>query len=297
MLETILFIDGSKTSILLLNRIIKAKKFNIKFIILSPSCDKIIGKKLLKKYNKKIQISDLKNKKIIKKLLLFSCDIGFSYYDKKISIDIINSFKIGGINFHPSFLPYNKGRHSTFWAINQSTPFGATSHWLNEKFDDGDIFIQKKIKFDNFENAKTIYDKQLKLLAEIIIKTIKHISNNKFFRKKNNNKINDYHFAGDIKKLTNLNYNKEISNIRLGNLIRSTCYNDNTGFNIMLDSKVYFIVSKYSVKRGKYKKKYITSINKIYKNISLRNKFSFMIYVKNFQIKVVSRVAKIFNVT
>ena len=50
MLETILFIDGSKTSILLLNRIIKAKKFNIKFIILSPSCDKIIGKKLLKKF-------------------------------------------------------------------------------------------------------------------------------------------------------------------------------------------------------------------------------------------------------
>ena len=71
MLETILFIDGSKTSILLLNRIIKAKKFNIKFIILSPSCDKIIGKKLLKKYNKKIQISDLKNKKILKNYYYF----------------------------------------------------------------------------------------------------------------------------------------------------------------------------------------------------------------------------------
>lgn len=297
MLKTILFIDGSKTSILLLNEVIKTKKFNIKFIILSPSCSKIISKKMLKKYKKKIQISNLKNKKVIKNLLSFSCDIGFSYYDNKISSDILNSFKIGGINFHPSFLPYNKGRHSTFWAINRSTPFGATSHWLNDKFDDGDIFVQKKIKFNNFENAKIIYDSQLKLLGEIIVTTINHVSNNKFFRKKQNNKINEYHFAWDLKKIININFNKKMTNISLGNLIRSTCYSNNTGFNIIFNSKVYFIVSKYTVKKSKYKNKYTINISEIYKNISHTNKFNFKINVKNFEIKVVSKVAKILNVT
>ena len=297
MFKTILFLDGSITSTKLVKEIVKTKRFMIKFIIISPSSDKIIVDKLKKKYKEKVKITNLKNKNLIKKISINSCDIGFSYYDKKIPIEIINSLKIGGINFHPSFLPYNKGRHSTFWAINQSTPFGASSHWITEKFDNGDIFTQKKIKFNNFESAKIIYIKQLKLLEEVIIDTIKYVTKNKFLKKKQQKIKNDYHFAWDIKKLTNLKSNKKLSNVSLGNLIRSTCYNDNTGFNIILDSKVYFIVSKYSVKRGKYKKKYIKNFNKIYKNISLRNKFSFKIFVKNFQIKVISRVAKIFNVT
>ena len=146
MFKTILFLDGSVTSIRLLREILKEKKFFIEFLILSRSSDRQIVNKLKKKYKKKIQISDLKNKNIIQKISSLSCDIGFSYYDKKIPIEIINSLKNGGINFHPSFLPYNKGRHSTFWAINNSTPFGASSHWLDENFDTGDIFIQKKIK-------------------------------------------------------------------------------------------------------------------------------------------------------
>ena len=295
--KTILFLDGSKTSILLLKEVIKSKKFIIEFIIISPNCSKIVGKKLKKKYKEKVQISNLRNRKLVKKLSLFSCDIGFSYYDKKISIDILNSLKIGGINFHPSFLPYNKGRHSTFWSINQSTPFGATAHWLNNKFDDGDIFIQKKIKFNNFENAKIIYDKQLELLGEIIISTINLVSKNKFLRKKQNKIKNDYHFAWDIKKLTNINFNKKISNVELANLIRSTCYNNNTGFNIIFNSKIYFISSKYTVKKIKYKNKYIININEIYKNISFTKKFSFKIYSKKFEIKVFSKVQKISNVT
>lgn len=296
MLKTILFIDGSETSILLLNKVIKAKSFNIKFIIISNSCDKIIIKKLKKKYGTKIYISSLKNKKLIKKISLSLCDIGFSYYDKKIPINVINSLKIGGINFHPSFLPYNKGRHSAFWAINNSTPFGASSHWLNDKFDDGDIFMRKNIKFDNFENAKIIYNKQLRILSKIIIETINHITKNKFLRKKQNSKINDYHFASDIKKLTNINFNSKINNEDFGNLIRSTCYNNKTGLNIIFRSKVYFIVSKYTVKKNKYIKKYLININDIYKNIFRAKSISFKIYVKNFQLNVTSKVTKISNV-
>jgi methionyl-tRNA formyltransferase len=293
--KTILFIDGSKTSILLLKYLIKAKKFDIRFIMLSPNCDEKINITLKKKFKDKLYISNLKDKKIVKKLSLSLSDIAFSYYDNKIPEDILNSLKVGGINFHPSFLPYNKGRHSTFWAINQSTPFGATAHWLNNKFDEGDIFIQKEIKFNNFENAKIIYNKQLKVLEEIIITTIDFICNNKFFRKKQNNQIKDYHFAWDIKKLSTINLNKKISNINLGNLIRSTCYNNNTGFNIVSNSKVYFIVSKYLVKKKKYKNKYIININEIYKNISNTFKFNYKINIKNFEIKVFSKITKITN--
>ena len=293
MFKTILFLDGSITSTKLVKEIVKTKRFMIKFIIISPSYDKIIVDKLKKKYKEKVKITNLKNKNLIKKISINSCDIGFSYYDKKIPIEIINSLKIGGINFHPSFLPYNKGRHSTFWAINQSTPFGASSHWITEKFDNGDIFTQKKIKFNNFESAKIIYIKQLKLLEEVIIDTIKYVTKNKFLKKKQQKIKNDYHFAWDIKKLTNLKSNKKLSNVSLGNLIRSTCFNNKTGFNILHNSKAYLVVSKYSVSKSNYKGKYSVKIKDIFENLLNGNKFYFKINVKNFEIRVISKIVKV----
>ena len=68
--KTILFLDGSKTSILLLNEVIKSKKFIIEFIIISPNCSKIVGKKLKKKYKEKVQISNLRNRKLVKKIII-----------------------------------------------------------------------------------------------------------------------------------------------------------------------------------------------------------------------------------
>ena len=103
------------------------------------------------------------------------------------------------------------------------------------------------IKFDNFENAKIVYDKQLKLLDEVIIKTIKYISKNKFLRRKQAKIKNSYHFEWDIKKLTNIKLNKKISNISLGNLIRATCYNNYTGLNLISNSKKPVIIGGHGI--------------------------------------------------
>jgi methionyl-tRNA formyltransferase len=38
------------------------------------------------------------------------------------------------------------------------TPFGASSHWIESKFDSGDVFFREKLKFQKIENARQIYD-------------------------------------------------------------------------------------------------------------------------------------------
>ena len=70
-IETILFLDGSNLSIYLLNYIIKIKKFEVKYLILSSNCKKKIIERLKKKF--KVLTSNLKNPKII----------GFGISDKK----------------------------------------------------------------------------------------------------------------------------------------------------------------------------------------------------------------------
>jgi hypothetical protein len=86
-LQTILFLDGSKTSQYLLNYIIKTIKFDIKKVIISPGCNKKFSDKIKKKFI--LIISNLKNKQPnLKKY-----DIGFLYYDFKVSQHILKVTK------------------------------------------------------------------------------------------------------------------------------------------------------------------------------------------------------------
>ena len=287
MYKTIVFVDGSKLSIKLINLLYKVNKFRIIRIIVSPNIDNKILRYLKKKFLKKIEVSHLKNKKIIKKLINLNCDIIFSYYDYLIPEEILKKIKIGGINFHPSYLPFNKGRHSTFWGIMNGTPFGASSHWINSKFDNGDIFFREKIKFQKFENAKQIYMSQIFLLEKIMKKTINSIRKNNFRRKKQNKRIKDYHFAKNIDEIITKKYFDKISNIEFINLIRATCFGPNTGIKVLYKKKFYLINSKYKVIKSTLNRKYYIKLNDIFKDMKVDKKYINNIKYKNnlFRIK------------
>jgi methionyl-tRNA formyltransferase len=52
----------------------------------------------------------------------------------------------GTLNFHPSLLPFNRGKHPTFWNIIEEAPYGVTIHFVDEGIDTGDIIFQKEIE-------------------------------------------------------------------------------------------------------------------------------------------------------
>ena len=282
-LQTILFLDGSETSEFLLNYIIKTKKFNIKKVIISPNCKKRFINKVKKKFV--TVISNLKKDNNLDKY-----DIGFSYYDFKVPLKILKKFKIGIINFHPSFLPYNRGRHSVFWAVNDLTPLGATSHWMNQNFDDGELFLQKKIKNIKFKNAKTLYALQLKSLNIIIKDTIKLILKNKFIRKKQDFKKATYHYASEIKAASTININQKIDSHHFFRLIQSTTFNNKTGIFLINGKRESFITSNYLVKKNYYKKKYDIDLNNIFKEINKIKKISYEIFLGRFKIIIKSKL-------
>ncbi len=68
------------------------------------------------------------------------------------------------INFHPSLLPKNRGANPYFWAIylNQKVT-GLTVHYMDERFDRGDIILQEAITIDELETGKSLKDKATKL--------------------------------------------------------------------------------------------------------------------------------------
>lgn len=67
--------------------------------------------------------------------------------------------RLGCLNFHPSYLPYNRGKHYNFWTIVEGTTFGVTIHWVDEGIDSGDIAFQSTIEKTWEDTGETLYFK------------------------------------------------------------------------------------------------------------------------------------------
>jgi methionyl-tRNA formyltransferase len=90
--------------------------------------------------------------------------IHFPYIIKKSLLELP---KVGVLNLHPAYLPYNKGWHTPTWAILDKTPYGATLHFMTEGLDEGDIIHQKQIEILPSDTANSIYQKTLLLEVNV----------------------------------------------------------------------------------------------------------------------------------
>ena len=104
----------------------------------------------------------------------YNIDLGIvATFGKIIPKDVIESIPLGIINVHSSLLPKYRGANPIFWAIrNGEKEFGITAHYLNERIDEGDIILQKKIPIEDYHtivDCKKIFFKEgVSLLKKVI---------------------------------------------------------------------------------------------------------------------------------
>jgi len=75
--------------------------------------------------------------------------------------------RLGCLNFHPSYLSYNRGKHYNFWTIVEDTPFGVTLHWVDEGIDTGDKAFQSPIEKSWEDTGETLYYKAQKEIVRL----------------------------------------------------------------------------------------------------------------------------------
>lgn len=75
------------------------------------------------------------------------------------SSDQLQMPRLGVVNVHNSYLPWNKGAHACTWAIIDQTPHGATMHWLDLGVDTGPILFQERVEVDEHDTAHSLYAK------------------------------------------------------------------------------------------------------------------------------------------
>ncbi|MHC4396960.1 MAG: formyltransferase family protein [Planctomycetota bacterium] len=131
---------------------------------------------------------------------------------------ILSIPKKGILNYHPSYLPYNRGKHYNFWTLVEETPFGVTIHFVNEGIDSGDIVFQKKIRKNWEDTGESLYWKAQKVMVELFIENYSNLIANKFSRIPQNPEEGGLHYARELEpaseiKLDNCYLGKDILNL------------------------------------------------------------------------------------
>ena len=123
------------------------------------------------------------------------CCFGWSDLIKKRILDIA---KIGSLGYHPTNLPYNRGRHPIIWTLVLGIKSTYSSFFfMNEKADFGHIIDQKKVKINNQDNSWKVYKKLSKIASKQLIKVLNHIQDKpNFYGRKRKSSVlkNKYNF-------------------------------------------------------------------------------------------------------
>ena len=87
--------------------------------------------------------------------------------------------EMGTFNLHASLLPDYRGAAPINYAvINGEKKTGATTFFINEKIDEGNILLQKEIAISPNENAGELHDRLMEMGAELVVKTLDGLAEN-----------------------------------------------------------------------------------------------------------------------
>ena len=132
--------------------------------------------------------------------------------------------RIGVLNFHPSMLPYNKGKHYNFWSIVENSPFGVSIHFVNETIDGGDIIFQKEIEKDWLDTGETLYFKAQEAMIELFKEKYSDIRKGNYIRVEQNPNSGTFHYAKELDQASKIILDKNYSARELINLIRARTF-------------------------------------------------------------------------
>ncbi|MBP6993170.1 MAG: formyl transferase [Spirochaetes bacterium] len=149
--------------------------------------------------------------------------------------------KVGTINFHPSYLPYNKGKHYNFWSIIEETQFGVSIHFVDDSIDGGDIIFQSKIEKTWEDTGESLYFKAQKSIVELFKYNFKALITGEYSRIKQKKDEGSFHYASELEPASQIILDHTYSARDLINLLRARTFTGHPGCYFFDNNKKYEI--------------------------------------------------------
>ena len=174
-------------------------------------------------------------------------DLGIlAWWPRILSSRLVTYPKLGFINTHPSFLPYNRGKHFSFWAIVENAPFGVTLHKVDKKIDGGEIVAQSKIYYDWLDSGGSLYHKAQMAMLQLIIEMYPQLREGNLKSIKQDLNSGSFHYASEIEAASRIELDKYYTGRDLINLLRARTFEGYPGCWFEDDGNRYEISIKIS---------------------------------------------------
>lgn len=127
--------------------------------------------------------------------------------------------EMGTFNLHASLLPDYRGAAPINYAvINGETKTGATTFFINEKIDEGNILLQEEIEILPDENAGMLHDRLMEMGAKLVVKTLDGLAEKTIQEKPQPNVENPKNAFKIFKEDTRIEWNNDSETVH--NFIR-----------------------------------------------------------------------------
>ena len=155
--------------------------------------------------------------------------------------DIIEIPKHGCVNFHPAYLPKNRGWHANVWPILDGSPAGVTLHYIDAGADTGDIIAQRCISVEPEDTGGSLHIKLTRELVALFKETWPNILSRTNYRQLQNSALATSHRRVDMDALDCIDLDKSYAARELINLLRARTYPPYPSAYFVQDSRKIYV--------------------------------------------------------
>lgn len=137
---------------------------------------------------------------------------------------VIEIPRSGILNFHPSLLPYGRGKDPNFWSFVEGTPFGVTLHFIDEGIDTGPIAFQREIPVTWEDTGASLYEKALFEMIQLFKDHYAAILGGSIPRIPQDDRVATSHRRAELHDASRIQLDANYSGRELLNLIRARTF-------------------------------------------------------------------------
>jgi len=130
------------------------------------------------------QPEKLRNPEFLDELRKLNADVFIVVAFRMMPKVLFEMPEMGTFNLHASLLPDYRGAAPINYAvINGEEKTGATTFFINEKIDEGNILLQEEIPVLEDENAGHLHDRLMEMGSQLVVKTLNGLAENSIVEK------------------------------------------------------------------------------------------------------------------
>lgn len=105
-------------------------------------------------------------------------------YNQILRPAMLETPRLGFVNFHAGKLPYYRGRNVINWAIiNGESEIGITAHFIDEGIDTGDIILQRTLPISWTDTYGDLLERVVEHFPSLVVDTVECLASGNFERR------------------------------------------------------------------------------------------------------------------